>query len=459
MISTFSSLEIGRTALFVTRQALDVAGHNIANVETPGYSRQRLTPEAWAPYGVTKMADPVSQRGMGVTAGQVQRLRTAFLDDQYQKEASSLSNWETRRDTLEQLEVIINEPSESGLRSVLDQFWNSLQELANNPESLAVRSLVRERGLVVADTFRHLDRQLKDLTQDLDTNIRSQVRELNAQVEAVAGLDRQIANIEALGNKANDLRDQRQILLEKLSRLAGVRVKEMPGGMVRITLGGKTLLDGETVIPIKVEDDPTNANQARLLWGETGVPVEISGGSLGSYFELRDKVVPGYLANVNQLASTLRDSLNAVHRGGYGLDGSTGLDFFSGTAGASDLALAPEVAADPNKMAASSSGLAGDGSNALALAQVKVTQVDDAWRSVIGILGVQSGEATRMAENQALLVNQIDRQRQSVSGVSLDEEMTSLIRYQQAYAAAARFITVADEMVDTIINRLGLAGR
>jgi len=459
LISTFSSLEIGRTALFVNRQAMDVVGHNIANIETPGYSRQRLTPEAWAPYGVTKIANSLSQRGMGVTAGQVERLRTAFLDDQYQKEVANLAEWETRRNTLEQLEVIINEPSEAGLRSVLDQFWSAWHELANNPESLAVRTLVRERGQIVADTFQHLDRQLRDLAQDLDSNIRSQASEINSQITAVAALNRQIANIESLGNKANDLRDQRQILLEKLARLAGIKAREMPGGMVRLTLGGKTILDGEAAMPIKVENDPANGNQARLLWGDTGIPLEVTTGSLGAYLSLRDQLVPDYQRQLNQVASTLRDSVNAAHRAGYGLDGSTGLDFFRGTAGASDLGLAPEVAADPKKIAASASGGVGDGTNALAIAQVKVSRVDDAWRSVIGTLGVQSGEAARLAENQDLLVHQIDRQRQSVAGVSLDEEMTSLIRFQQAYAAAARYVSAADEMLDIVINRLGVVGR
>ncbi len=521
MRSTFFGIELAKRALQAQQRALDVTGHNVANANTPGFTRQEAILVTETPYPAPGLHLPwgAKQVGTGVDVAEIRRLRDSFIDLQVRHEAKALGYWEARQNTLEKIEVILNEPSDSGLRSVLEAFWQSLEELSKNPESLAVRSVVRQRGLALVETFNHLDRQLKELQDDLDNSVRVKVNEINSLGRQIADLNQQILKIEVTGARANDLRDRRDVLLDQLARIINIQAYEDDKGLVQVIIGGRPLVQGVHFYGLVTREDPASeAGYAGVYWETDGEPVQVEGGTLRGLMEMRGYTVGseevGFIPSIREqldfLAITLVNEFNAIH-GLVDLDngvvahglssGSYGINFFTFTdpnnKGAGTIAVNPVILEDLNKIAAATGFVVdqqptegyyelitidgqqkyvvwetGDGSNALKLAQLKheLTMVlpgneqatgtfEDYYRAVIGQLGVAGQEARRMVENQELLVSQLQNNRESVSGVSLDEEMVNMIRFQHAYSAAARMVTVIDEMLDRIINQMGLVGR
>lgn len=460
MRTTFSGLEIGLRALQAHRKALEVTGHNIANASTDGYSRQEVSLRPAPAYpvpGLVRTAE-AGQVGTGVMVEEIRRVRDSFLDYRFRSEASGLGEWETRKEVLAELEVIINEPSDTGLRAVMDEFWAALQELAGNPESAGVRAGVIQRAAAVADAFTHTQQQVRALEDDIGRGVAARVADLNVMAEEIARINRQVSQALATGDRPNDLEDRRDYLLDRIARIAGGRAEFTEAGTVSVFIGGAALVYGRNAHPVELDDAGT------LRWTVTGSAVSVPGGELRGFLDLRDIILPRYRTEIEEVATALADGINGVHRSGFGLDGTQGLDMFL-TGGSRLLAVNPELLVDARKVAASASGEPGDGANALAMARVKhsVTAagatVDDLYRGVVARLGVESAGARRLADNQRLLTLQVENQRQGVSGVSLDEEVTKMIRYQHAYNAAARYVAAVDEMMDTLVNRVGLVGR
>lgn len=471
MPSTFDGLHIALSALRAHQRALEVTAHNVANASTPGFSRQQPVLEAATP---ARESVPGQARGTylgrGVRMVQVKRVRDQFLDAQVRADLGLLGRWEIRRDALAKVQAVFNEPSESGLRTVLDEFWAGWQELANHPESLAARALVRQKGQALADTFRHLYRQLQDLQADLDRSLAVKVQDLNNLAVQLAGLNEQIALSAANRQVPNDLLDRRDLLLEDMARLVDVQVRFDAQGVATVAVGGMVLVDRFRVSPLEVRADPGAPSQAQILWADNGQPLVPGGGQLQGYLDMRDQTVPGLMAGLEELAAAVRDRVNELHREGYGLAvGSSaphGYDFFDPSSTAANFALADAVQRDVTYIAAATAdGVPGNGENALriaALAREKILDrgtADDFFRSLVGSIGVMAREAIRMSENQAVLLQQMEHQRQSVMGVSLDEEVANLIRYQHAYAAAARVVSALDDMLRTLIQEVGLVGR
>ncbi len=485
MRSTFFGLNIGYKSLAAQQRALDVTSHNIANANTEGYTRQDVIMEATP-------ADKVlaGYVGTGVAITDFRRVKDEFIDIQMRTENKALGEWETRDNIISKLEVIFNEPSESSLRSVLEQYWGAWQTLAKNPESTSARTNVLQRGVSLADTFNHLDTQFVDLQVDINKGIGLKVEEVNTQARQIRDLNLQIMKAEASGQRANDLRDNRDLILEKLSKNIAIDVVEDEFGAVNVTVGGKILVSRAVLGEIRFHNnDPLHPQTAQLEWYEptSDTPqgsVQLNGGILKGYFEMRDEGIPNYLEKVSTLARTIADEVNDLHRAGYALDGSTGRDFFTVTdsttgLSAKNIQVNPEIVADINRIAAAA-GIEdpdnptgppliyeGDNTNANAIAQLKnklslnggTASFDDYYMAMIGQLGVEGQESSQLVENRTYLMEQLVNQRAAVSGVSLDEEMTNMIKYQHAYSAAARVITAMDEMLEIIVNRLGMVGR
>ncbi|MCR4441613.1 MAG: flagellar hook-associated protein FlgK [Peptococcaceae bacterium] len=483
MRSTFYGLNIGLKALQAQQKALDVTSHNIANANTPGYTRQDVIMEA-SPAFLTEKG----YVGAGVDITEIRRLRDEFLDVQIRTESKYLGEWEVRSDILAKLEGIINEPSDSGLRSVMDEYWAAWQQLSTNAASAADRNVVIQSGVDLADLFNQLDSTLSELQADINKGIESRVSEINSIAKQVSALNDQIIKAELGGFKANDLRDRRGLLVEQLSKIISVQVVEDRFGALDITAGGGTLVANNYYAVMKFTDDPADPTRATLQWvdpagGNVVGDVRVNGGSLQGYIEMRDKTIVRIKNDLSQLAARIAEEVNALHSAGSGLNNTTGtepgLDFFvkkdeNIPFSASNIMVNPQLIDDPNKVAASQSSpvVSGDGSNALAIAQLKskltmnpagpgeyTTTFDDFYRSTVAALGIEAGEAERMLDNQNLLINQLSNKREAISGVFLDEEMVNMIKYQHAYEAAARIINAMDEMLDTIVNRLGLVGR
>lgn len=473
MISTFLGIETALRALMAQRKAMETAGHNIANANTPGFSRQKVElASSRDPYTVPSLCRPElpGQLGTGVDIVGIERVRDQFLDLQVRNNSSKLGYWEVRRDSLQKVEVIFNEPGDNGLDSVMTAFWNAWQELSKNPESLAVRSEVRQRGITLAETVNHLYSQLQQLQEDLNYNVEVMVEEVNTIAQQLADLNQQIIHSVAVGDNPNDLRDRRDLLLDKLAKIVDITVTEQTDGTVDVAVGGRYLVQGATVDSFQAVPDPLNNNFYAIEWASDGTPVAFTSGTLAGAIWARDSGVADVLSQIDELAATLISQVNSVHQSGYGLDGSTGNDFFAGT-GAADIGVSAIVLTDLNAIAAANDAakLPGDGSNALELAQLKDALTmppaspsgtfGDYYRSLVATTGINTEQAERLSENVGLLVSQLENRRQAVMGVSLDEEMANIVKFTHAYQAAARVLTTLDEQLDIIINRMGLVGR
>ncbi|MNC05503.1 Flagellar hook-associated protein 1 [compost metagenome] len=533
MTSTFHSIETARRSLFTQTAALSTTGHNIANANTEGYTRQRVNMRASAPieaYGLNNSTVP-GQLGTGVEFGSIYRIRETFLDDQYRGENSSFGSWTIQSDTLDKLEAIFQEPSDTGLSTVLDNFWKSWSDLSKNPEDSTSRKIVVQTAQSLTDALNYMSKQLDNLDTDLASNIAVKGTEIQGYLSSIADLNSSINKIESMGDKANDLRDQRDLLTDKLSKIANITVLSTDTGY-NISLGSQALVQGSAVSATVdsgflnsafaagdlksgevhgmisssqkyVSDYKNQLNNIANTIATGDMDVTLPKGSIlpegtvltsdavitnadGSTTTITAGTAFPQGATLNADVKTTVKGMNGLHQLGYTLDGTLnpGKPLFTIVGDGSEITAGnitfnSEIATDTSLLATSlrtsGSGTAEavvKGNNTLALLManqqsglftspttgIKAT-ASTFYKTMIGQVGVQSQEATRQTENSNYLVEQVNARRQSVSGVSLDEEMSNMLVFQHAYSAAARFMTTYDEMLDKLINSTGTVGR
>ncbi|MGJ9457627.1 flagellar hook-associated protein FlgK [Oceanobacillus sp. CF4.6] len=492
-MSTFHGLEMARQALSTQQSALYTTGHNIANANTEGYTRQRVNFETSSPFPSASRNRPQipGQMGTGVESGSVQRIRNQFLDNQFRSENSTSGYWSTKSEALSRMENILNEPSDTGLSTTIDKFWQSLQDLAVNPENSGARSVVLQRGQALAETFNYMSESMTNIRTDLQTQIDTTVNDANTFVDGINELNKQIKNLEANGYDANDMYDRRDILIDQLSEIVSIEVSydnsHSPNKRVDGVATINVVNDVGTAISELVNgvegtkqtiDDPVYDTVESLSVVEAvnvnGVDIMNSSGSLKGFIDAYGYAdgenalgdYPETIRNLDKMAYAVATDFNEKHANNEGE-----VSFFEvdnpnnsiGAAGSISVALT-----EGSQIIASSNGDAGNGENALALAKVFYNSnnddldgasIKDFYESVIGDLGVTAEHANRMTENTGTLLAQVENQRLSVSAVSLDEEMSNMIKFQHAYSAAARSMTAMDEMLDRVINNMGLVGR
>ncbi|MEH6940752.1 flagellar hook-associated protein FlgK [Bacillus sp. JJ722] len=521
MRSTFFGLETAKRGMYAQQGGLYVTGHNIANANTPGYSRQRVDFVQSTPYpspGLNRPGFP-GQMGTGVEAGSITRVRDSFIDTQLRTQNTNLGYYGGMRDSLVKMEEIMNEPSTSGLHSTMEKFWNSLQTLANNTENSGARDVVASTGQMVADTFNYYYNSLSRVQQDLGNQIAVTAKDINDTLNSIHQLNQQIAEVEPHGFLPNDLYDARDALVDKLSGLINIKVtkvkpdeygnaKVIAEGLYNIELvkadgtsytgsdgNPINLLEvnstGELQQPntIKIQPDPLTGPVTGLTVGSESLPgneLNFSGelAALIESYGYSDGAetkghYPEMLDQLNKMAKAFADEFNAIHREGYTLNGGiSGKDFFVFDSNTTDYAKNIKLNSDmkdPSQIAAGlGNGDAGNNKNAQKLADLKTKSfaeysttvpeglsgnLDTYYSGIIGKLGVVSLSAKQDFGNASVIAASIDERRQSVSAVSLDEEMINMIKYQHAYNASARNITIVDEMLDKIINGMGIVGR
>jgi len=457
--SSFSGIEIAKTALFANQRAQQTVAHNVSNANTPGYSRQRVILEAThTAYGMGSNW----QMGTGVKVSDVDRIRDEFTDRQYRNENSSLGQWNIQSDILKQVETVFNEPSDIGIASVLNEFWKGLETLSKDAASQEARETVKEKAITLANTINHAVTQLNDIVSDINYRISIQVNEVNSIARQIAQLNLQIRQAETGGASAADLKDKRDLLLDQLSNLVQFESYEDENGIFSINVGGAILVKGPD--SANMEFDTSVAN-GKIEWKEYNSDVRILKGELKGLIELRDDKLKNYLDQLDKFTQTFVDEFNEIHKKGYNLDSETGIAFFEYANGV--LSVNPDIVSNPSKIAAAEEkdGIPSDNRIALELANFRYKTIDidgrqctidDYYGTIIAKIGVDSQEATRAADSQAFMVSQLDERRQMTSSVSLDEEMTKMIQYLHGYNAASRIVTTVDEMLDTIINRMGV---
>lgn len=503
MTSTFHGLEVAKRALNAQQTALYTTSHNISNANTEGYTRQRVNFDQVSTLTTSRYTEGVkSEIGSGVQAGSIERIRDKFLDVQYRNENGKLGYYEQRAAALKQMEDLMNEPSEEGLNEVMDQFYGSLEDLSVNPEDSGTRSVVAQRGLALADTFNYINTSLQQVRGDLKNQLDVTTKDINSIISQINDVNDEIKGIEPHGQVPNDLYDERDRLIDELSSIANISVtydksngqpSPIAEGVATITLNGVgedvTLVDGQngTVNHLEVVyDNENNAETFRFANpDDTTAPItDIAAADFNSQGELKALMemngyidggdVAGYyndmINDIDDMAAAFAEAFNTIQQSGVDLNGDTGVAFFEydPNSPSGSLTVNQSILDDPDLIAASANGDAGDGTNAVNLAEVldqkdiglgEKTSTRGFYQSLIGDMGVITQEANRMVQNATVLRQQVEENRASVSAVSLDEEMSNLIKFQHAYNAAARGMTTMDEVLDRIINNMGLVGR
>ncbi|MDD2573919.1 MAG: flagellar hook-associated protein FlgK [Bacillota bacterium] len=511
-MSSFTGLNIVIKGLYAQQRALDVTGHNIANVNTEGYSRQRAVMETARPMQVL---GGKGMLGRGVDVQQIERIRNSFLDVKFWGENTVLGEWSSKSQLLGDIEMVFNEPSDAGLNTVIDRFFSALQDLSNGEKAsdLTVRETVRQTAIAFTNSLNNMAAQFEKIQTDANFAIETKVKEINSYAQQISELNRQIMKYELDGSNANDLRDRRNLLVDKLSGIADVRTFEDSDGRFRLSIGGRLLVNHVSYnqlalverdnIQVPVKNPDVDADGLYEVMWDDGMGFEPKGGELKGLLDIRDSIgspgtykgVPFYMERLNYFAAEFARAINDIHTAAYDLvddgyeePGGDKVYFFTnditmdsysdgpprtqnpivGQITAKNITISKEIFEDLNRIAvaASYNTVPGDASKGLEMAGLRHQNVfptygtpEDFTKSIIAALGVDRQEAIRMSDNQTILVNQTDTLRMSTSGVSIDEEMANMVKFQHSYNAAARLITAMDEMIDTLVNRMGLVGR
>jgi flagellar hook-associated protein 1 FlgK len=559
-MSLLDSLNIGMRGLHAAQTSIDVTGQNISNANTEGYSRKRVNQEA------DSIADGVlGQKGLGVDVISIGRVRNEFLDKQIWEQLGDKGMFTQLDSAMTRLENILQEPTPDGLAANLDKFFGTWQDLANNPSDLSAREAVKSSATTLADVFHNVFNQIEDFGLSMNNPLSEKAKEVNSMTSQIYQLNEKIAGVESMpGQKANDTRDQRDLLIRKLSELVDVQTVEDKQGRAIITSGGNLLVGPsesmklETYGVDKTLSDGTQVSELRLRFSSSLRSFEPRGGELRGIMDVRSDVLSRYMEDLNSLAKTVVEQVNAMHVTGYNLNQNTGVYFFDPTkTKANSITLSDTILGDSANIAAAAGGkitdvaafapaggipaagsptldlktinpayrnlvqgavqltLAGgslltegagkdyvidydkgvitflnytrfnpadvvnvkiafnttgfpgngNGQNALLIAQLrqKATMSPDAagnptqsisafYSAVVGKLGIEKNQNKSSLDTKDFLVTQMDNEQSSVSGVSLDEEMANMIKYQNSYQASAKFIGTVKQMLDILMN-------
>jgi flagellar hook-associated protein 1 len=459
MANVYGLLTIAQSALMSQQKAIDITGNNIANVNTPGYSRQRLNLVQNSPVRVND-----TTMSTGVKAEQrIQRFYDQFLGAQLNIENEELGRWEAQKNALEKTEVMFDEISGYGLSAAMSDYWDAWQDVSNNPSGHVERVSLINAGQFLSSTFTQLRAGLTELQRDIDNRVDVNVAQVNQIASQIADLNLKISQVEVTGHNANDYRDQRDMLAFNLSKLIDIdSFEDGEGALVVMVGGGRPLVEKGSTWTLSAADE---AGVQNVFWrdsagGLTNITDRIEGGELKGWIESRDSVITTYIDRLDDLAATIIARVNALHSAGRGLVDDSANTFFTGT-NAANIAVNSVVANNPSMIAAASTtNLPGDNSTAIQIANLQSgltmssgnATFDSFYSSLVGTVGNDTQSAILNYEHQSSMIRHLEQRRQEASGVSLDEEMVNLIKFQHAYNAAAKLITTTDELLQTLLN-------
>lgn len=459
--------------LLASQRALYTVNHNIDNANTKGYSRQRVEQRATNPF----LIPGIGFLGTGTEITKVERVRDSFVDFKYWNEMGPTGEWEIKKNSLTEIEKLMGEPSNNSFRKYMDDFYSSLDEMSKNASDVAFRNPVKENAMAFTKHLNETAKRLQNMVKDTETSIEMNVKKVNSLSSQIAGLNRQIYSAEIDGRTANDLRDRREVLVDELSKLVNINVNESSDGKYTVSLGGISIVDHVYTNQMKF-DEKADIGE-RFTW-ENGGKVNLRSGELKGLMDMYEgdgknniyRGIPYYMDKLDEFAKGFAEKFNEQHREGYGYESTVnGIDFFVGTTAAT-ITVNEKILEDVKLIAAAKNpgGAAEDNTNLLELINQREDRKffddslsqgtpDDFIKSILSSLAVDSLQGKRAYGTQELIRNNIETKRNSISGVSLEEEMADMVRYQHTYVAAAKMISTMDAIIDLTVNRLGLVGR
>ena len=454
-------VEIGKSALFTAQQSISVAGHNIANVNTPGFSRQQVTladnrPENGSP----------GQIGTGVHAESIRRSFDSFVEGQLLASRERLGEFTASSRALARLEPLFGDANNLGIGAGLNEFFGALQDVATNPNDLSARAVFLSKATALASRFNQSAADLTAAQNFLDHQVGQTITDVNRLTSRISNLNANVARAESTGQQANDLRDERGVALADLGELIEISSIEDATGQLTVFAGrGHVLVDKERTYQLVAVPNLSNNGLLDVHYDAGAGPTTsltpvIQSGQLKGLLDVRDQTIPSLRASLDTLASGLVTQVNQQHRLGFGLDGSTNQDFFTPT-GTTASTIAVSLT-NGRQIAASSTvaGVPGNNTNALALAGLRNTEFvplgnttfQEYYSTLAGNFGSIAQGVDGNLRAQEVLHEQMTSQRASISGVSMDEELANLLQYQRSFEAASRMIVVADELFQTILS-------
>ncbi len=472
-MSSFAILNTAFRGLSAAQAGMDVTGQNVSNVNTEGYTRQRVQQSAVAPLGemgLGRLAQ-TTRNGQGVSIDGVARLGDLFLEARVRQTASSDGYSGVRADAYTAVEDIHGEPSDVGLSAALQSFWGAWQDVANSPGEDAQAWVVIEEAGAIVDRLAEGRGRVETAWDQARTTAGSLVSEVNTAAGKIAALNVQILNASGQGGSVNELVDQRNLLTSELARLAGAQTSNNPDGTVNVLVGGNFLVDGNRVNEVRLAGsaslDGAAGDPVRLEWAHrAGVPVAVEGGELAGHLSAMAPADAGGVyaqaaAGYDALATELATQVNALHASALTPSGAPGGPFFSLVAGEPPAAGLRVAVTTPDGVASAAAGAGAlDGSVADAISGLGLAKdgPDAAWSAHVTQLAVRSASAGYDARLATTASTAAFNDLLSQSAVSLDEETVNLMQYQHAYQGAARVLTAVDEMLDQLINRTGRVG-
>lgn len=473
MLGLLGTLNLASQSLQTQMTAISVTGQNLANVNTAGYTRQTANIQTTPDIETTS-----GPEGTGAEVTDIQQAVDTLLNNQIQGQQSTSGYWNGQQSALQSVQDDLDEflsstgstsgstsstdtTSSSGLSTLINNFFNDAQSVATSPTSIPARQQLISDAQTLASAFNQINSQLNQENTALNTSISDDVTSANQLLSGIASLNQQISAAQLGGGNANDLIDEQQQDLQNLAQLTDITTSTEANGAVNLSIDGQTFVSGNQVKDTLETYDPGNGNLLVTAPGLGGTtPLTLTGGSIQGTIDARDGTLATLQSSVNTLASSLITQVNSIYSPGYSLTGTTGANFFGGS-DASNISVNSSLADDPSSFQASGSATAsGDNSVVLQLAELADTAQSNlqgqtfskSFDQTVGTFGDALQTANNQVTDQTSVMNMLKTQQSSVSGVSLDQEMTNLLGFQQAYEASAELVTTINQMLSATLQ-------
>ncbi|MBE2316952.1 flagellar hook-associated protein FlgK [Solirubrobacter sp. CPCC 204708] len=447
-VSSFFGMQTSLKGLLAHQRMLDTTGHNIANASTQGYSRQEAMLQASPALRLT-LSNGINttgaQLGSGVDVTGFRRVRDQFLDSQYRAQNTNLNEWSAKAEALDSAELSLAEPGENGINAQLAKVWNAWSDFSKHPTTPSAKQALVQTSQGLTDSIHSVRSQMvaaQEMAQGQYQDIVGEGGQVDKIATEIADLNKTIAQFMSIGEPPNDLMDRRDVLVDQLSNYGQVSVEALEGGSMNVSFVDRT---NGTAYPIVTDQTAT--------WDGPPIGDWNPGGEMGGLLAVGKSpggTIDGYLAQIDTITQSLASAVNGIYGGEF---------FTVGTPAGATIKVADAIVADPNSVIAGSGTGASSNDIALQISQLRGNaSIDGAYKSFVAKVGGDLSEAQRLQGNAQILTDSVENRRQSVQGVSMDEEMSNLVRFQRAYQASARAMSTMDEMLDVLINRTGKVG-